>query len=164
MSDRPWTVISAVHSTKLVDFCTKNIHLLNEAKPGLVATHILCQLEDQSQASLLSERLEEVLQAMDGAVPPENKQESRDTAATNGPTTACLVHCAFGISRSASIIAAWLIYTRRCTTLLAAMKQIRTARPEAQPNLGFCAALRALAQCDGNVTAARERLAPSNDS
>eukprot|EP00977_Amphora_coffeiformis_P024357 scaffold15612_cov105-Amphora_coffeaeformis.AAC.2 len=69
----------------------------------------------------------------------------------------CLVHCAFGISRSVSICAAWLI-SRRQLTLSQALQQIRAVRPDAAPNMGFLASLRGLEQCKGNMAAAMERM------
>lgn len=65
-----------------------------------------------------------------------------------------LVHCAKGKSRSAAVCAAWLISRKRCSTVQEAMGIIRKARPEAQPNLGFLAALKAIERHGGDVEAA----------
>ena len=56
-----------------------------------------------------------------------------------------LVHCMQGKSRSATVIAAYLIQTRK-VDLPQAMDIIRNARPGANPNLGFAAQLRAFAK------------------
>ncbi len=47
-----------------------------------------------------------------------------------------LVHCNAGISRSVSIVVAYLMYCRRLS-LSEALGQVITARPKAQPNEGF---------------------------
>lgn len=56
-----------------------------------------------------------------------------------------LVHCMQGKSRSAAIIAAYLIHSTN-VDLPRAMDIIRTARAGAEPNLGFAAQLRAFAR------------------
>lgn len=47
-----------------------------------------------------------------------------------------LVHCDAGISRSTSIVAAYLCWKQRIP-VMEAIRQIQAARPHAQPNLGF---------------------------
>lgn len=54
-----------------------------------------------------------------------------------------LVHCAAGISRSATVVLGWLIIHRNLT-LLEAFGQLFNARPCIWPNDGFMTALRAL--------------------
>lgn len=54
-----------------------------------------------------------------------------------------LVHCYAGVSRSATLVAAYLIL-RRGMTLQEALDTLRAARPTVQPNPGFLAQLRAL--------------------
>jgi hypothetical protein len=147
LSDRRWTVISALHSDKLTDFLSQQFAVLRESHPGLVASHVEWNIEDKSQSAFLSDRLLEILKEIDAAVCV--KDEKR----------ACLVHCAFGISRSAAIVAAWLISRHVVDSLQQAMAQIRAVRPEAMPNLGFVASLRAIEQCGGIVEEAQQRLA-----
>lgn len=57
-----------------------------------------------------------------------------------------LVHCMQGKSRSASIIAAYIIYKGIANDLEEAMQYIRKARPGAEPNLGFATQLRIYAR------------------
>ena len=71
---------------------------------------------------------------------------------------ACLVHCAQGISRSAAVIAAFLLYRKECVTIQEALHTIRLVRSCVQPNIGFLAGLRAIEQCDGNIVAAIDRM------
>lgn len=152
---RRWTVISLLSSPKLADFIQKS---LQEVREVIEVEHFLWEIKDQSQAALISPRLEEVLCRMDQAL-----LDSSASSSSEQPR-ACLVHCAFGVSRSASVCAAWLLSRRRYTTVEDALACIRQARPEIMPNMGFLAGLRALEQCDGDVSAAVERMARHNSN
>lgn len=134
-----WTVVSLLKSPKLLSMVDTQLTVLREE--SIQVSHIQWSLEDRWSADFLCPQLQDVLVAMDEAMTDHG---------------ACLVHCAFGISRSSALCAAWLM-TRRQMSLATALGCIRQARPEAQPNLGFVAALRALEQT-GSVEAARERL------
>lgn len=61
-----------------------------------------------------------------------------DTGLASG--SGVLVHCHAGKSRSCSLVLAWLM-TRRRWPLNRAMEFLRRARPEAEPNAGYLAAL-----------------------
>jgi len=137
-----WTIVSLLKADRLRDFLQKSVNVLRE--DGCTTRHIEWELKDQSKSELISSRLDEILVCLDETL------QSRKSA--------CLVHCAFGISRSAAVIAAYLIWTRKLTTLREAMACIRLVRPEASPNLGFLAALRALEQSEGNVQEAQRRM------
>jgi hypothetical protein len=151
---RAWTVISILSSPKLTGFIHKSLQELKEhgQSVGVVVTHVEWELKDQCQAQLISLRLEEILVHMDQTL----LQSSKDDSHT--PERACLVHCAFGISRSASVCAAWLLSRRRYTTMSEALSCLRKARPEVSPNMGFLAGLLALEKSNGNVQAAMERM------
>ncbi|KAJ4488368.1 protein-tyrosine phosphatase-like protein [Lentinula aciculospora] len=57
-----------------------------------------------------------------------------------------LVHCMMGVSRSATVLSAFLMQSRKlCSTQ--ALELIRTRRPCVQPNYGFLKQLNAFAQC-----------------
>mmetsp|Transcript_12851 Transcript_12851/g.16667 ORF Transcript_12851/g.16667 Transcript_12851/m.16667 type:complete len:188 (-) Transcript_12851:870-1433(-) len=60
--------------------------------------------------------------------------------------TSILFHCMAGKSRSSAFIAAFLIDSCNVKSLQEAMELIRLQRPEAAPNLGFAAQLRAFAR------------------
>lgn len=62
----------------------------------------------------------------------------------SGPDYPVLVHCAMGVSRSASVVAAHLMYHRHRPTLSEALIHLKRARPIVYPNRGFLAQLREL--------------------
>jgi len=69
-----------------------------------------------------------------------------------------LVHCVAGVSRSSSVILAFLVKHRGYRLAEAAM-QVKRARPVAYPNIGFWAALRDLEQrVKGECTISEESL------
>lgn len=155
LPDRQWTIISVLKSEKLSEFLRRQITIMEDSHPGLVHLHLEWDLPDNSQANFLfSERLDQILQEIDDAV--------ADGIADSSIKRACLVHCAFGISRSAAVCAAWLMHSSQDRqlplSLESAIAQIRAVRPDASPNIGFLASLRALEQCRGNLQAARERM------
>ncbi|KDN53136.1 hypothetical protein K437DRAFT_289675 [Tilletiaria anomala UBC 951] len=65
-------------------------------------------------------------------------------------TGTVLVHCQAGISRSATLVAAYLMWRRGISTS-AALELIRARRPQADPNSGFVAQLELYEQCDHQV-------------
>jgi hypothetical protein len=146
-----WTIVSVLQSPKLLLYAKMAIKDTQHAHSDLIIVSEEWTLADQSQAALLSSRLSEILSLIDDAVLQAGKDDENDRR------HCCLVHCAFGVSRSAAVCAAWLISRRGCT-LSQAMEKIRTARPDASPNIGFIAGLRALEQCNGNVQEAILRM------
>ncbi len=54
-----------------------------------------------------------------------------------------LVHCEFGVSRSATVVAAYLMHARGCG-VDAALQFLRTRRPKVKPNPGFLEELQRL--------------------
>ena len=136
---RNWTVITILFSNRMVKLaCDVLAHSNAE-----VHEHVVWVLSDTVRSNLLSEHhLLRVFGILDKA----------------NSHNACLVHCAQGVSRSVAVCTAWLLSSRRHKTLSQALERIRHVRPIANPNLGFLAALRALEQCEGDVSKARERL------
>lgn len=145
---RSWTVISVLNSALLKDFVQKCLDE-TECDTARVENRVEWDLPDLSRAEFLSPRLDDILRIIDSVI-----MTSSDA---NHPR-ACLVHCAFGISRSASVIAAWLLSRRKFRTLEETMNCLRRARQKVSPNVGFLSMLRALEQCEGNVSAAMERM------
>ncbi len=136
---RKWSIITLLSSNQMVKV---TCDLLSKSK-ATVQEHIVWILRDEPQEELLSEvHLRRIFALLD-------KAQTQD---------ACLIHCAKGSSRSVSVCAAWLLYSQKFSTLEAALMRIRRVRPNANPNLGFLASLRALEQCEGNVTKARDRM------
>jgi predicted protein tyrosine phosphatase len=136
---RKWSVISILSSNQMIKMTSDML----SKSTAPVQEHIVWILRDDVQAELLSElHLRRIFAILD-------QTNSQD---------ACLIHCSKGSSRSVSACAAWLLYSRKFTTLESALTRIRRVRPNASPNLGFLASLRALEQCHGNLTNARERM------
>ena len=69
-----------------------------------------------------------------------------------------VVHCHAGISRSASIVIAYLLYARICTTFLEANQFVKERRRRICPNFGFCGELERYS----NELAAARALAPQD--
>lgn len=69
-------------------------------------------------------------------------------------SSAVLVHCASGISRSASICCAWLIH-RQKISYNDAVNTVRGGRPFAMPNAGFAQQLQCLEKYDGDIARSR---------
>eukprot|EP00965_Chrysotila_dentata_P122377 4045015-Pleurochrysis_carterae.AAC.2 len=61
----------------------------------------------------------------------------------------CLVHCNAGISRSASLVIAYLLSRGLAADYDSALEAVRKNRPSAKPNQGFEAQLRAMAAKQG---------------
>jgi predicted protein tyrosine phosphatase len=164
-----WTVVTVLNSSRLISL-TRTL-LRGRIAEG-TCRHVVWELEDKSGAVFLSRRLKSILAEIDSALSlqrPADDDASRKHLddEENGrrscllqkqPTkSACLVHCAQGVSRSVSVVAAWLI-SRKHASLQDALDVIRNARPEAMPNMGFIASLRALEQCNGDLDLAMERM------
>ena len=67
--------------------------------------------------------------------------EQSQLSLTNGGGYSCLVHCAAGVSRSATIVLAYIMRKLR-VSLSEALTLLRADRPCVQPNLGFMFQLR----------------------
>lgn len=143
-----WTIISALSSQRLLETVDVQVESMKKDKQ---VNHIVWEVADKANAAFVGERLEEILTVMDGSLRDDGNVD--DSA-----SSAVLVHCAFGVSRSAAICAAWLI-SRRQYKVSQALDLIRQARPVASPNIGFLANLRAIETCNGDIRLAEERLA-----
>jgi protein-tyrosine phosphatase len=135
-----WTIISILDSEKLIRLSQALMAQSSNIR------HTIWNLPDRGSADFLSDRLSTILDLIDESLP------SRET-----PKKGCLVHCAQGISRSAAVCAAWYM-SRKKASLEQALAIIRQVRPQALPNLGFIACLRAIEQCHGDIQAARNRM------
>ncbi|KAL7574561.1 hypothetical protein ACA910_015911 [Epithemia clementina (nom. ined.)] len=161
-----WTIISLVQSPKLVYFTQTAVAELRQSH-GLEVEHVLWEMADKANEPFLCERLIQVLNAMDEGmerrrIKPDNangyQHDSREENSSCRQRQRqhhhhVLVHCAFGISRSVSVCAAWLLSRPQPPlTLNAALAQIRAVRPDAMPNMGFLANLRSIEQAKGDIT------------
>lgn len=150
---RHWTVISILESPSLVNL-TKQ--LLKESIDAGRCTHIVWKLPDTCQAPFLSKTLETILKQIDEGIRTDD-----DDGASTTSTKTCLIHCAKGVSRSAATCAAWLMTRKHqdCSTVQEALTWIRNrGHTQVSPNMGFLASLRALEQCQGDVSKAMVRM------
>lgn len=109
--------------------------------------HIVWELEDKNDSAFFCDKLLDILGAMDGIILQKDNKSSDNV----------LVHCAMGVSRSVTLCATWIM-TRQRRSLQDTMDMIRLVRPEAMPNMGFIATLRALEASDYDIEKARKRL------
>ena len=131
---KEWTIITILSSKRLIQLASS---MLSGVR---VKHHVIWRLDDCPKADLLSEEhLGKICLLLDHS-------------------EACLIHCAKGVSRSVAVCVAWMLVKHKCTTVEQALQTIRQVRPEANPNLGFLACLRALEQCSGDIQRARKRL------
>jgi protein-tyrosine phosphatase len=72
------------------------------------------------------------------------------------PTGSVLVHCAAGVSRSATVVIAYLM-VRKNMLLKDALEHVQRARPIVCPNPGFMEQLKEVERCQGNISLAKER-------
>lgn len=128
-----------LHSKKITHILTvgKDLVVKNNKKPF---THSQISIADQPNESILK-ILGEAIYFIDKAF--------------NEPNSNILVHCKFGISRSVSVIVAWLVVKGHCPNVTSALSMIRKDRPYAKPNPGFHAQLLQLEKCNGDIEKAQ---------
>lgn len=82
-----------------------------------------------SEPRLLRERRYLALPVLDTAAPtPEQMQQGVDWIESALADGRVYVHCALGHGRSATLVAAWFLATRRCATVAEAEAQIKAVR------------------------------------
>lgn len=116
-------------------------------------SHTSIAIDDHPAANLF-EALPLAFEAIDAVL---LGQEGGDGGITGG----VLVHCASGVSRSAATCVAWLM-TRRQLGFEDALRQVRSARPRANPNVGFMRALEILETNEGNLDEASKKFLEVN--
>jgi len=104
------------------------------------AEHAVVAINDAPSESIL-DHLEDALTFLDDCLAK--------------PAGAVLVHCAAGVSRSVSVVVAYLI-TRRKMKLEDALDKVKALRPIAFPNRGFMQQLAELDRQGGDIAKARE--------
>lgn len=105
--------------------------------------HVVFTLEDKANADLLS-ILPSALAAIDDALGAHEPEPTATQVSDDSPERICLVHCFKGMSRSVSVIIAYLLsrHPDRFKTFDEALCHVRNERPVACPNVGFALALR----------------------
>jgi hypothetical protein len=180
-----WTIITILNSSKLLRLVRtivlryRNSSNSNNSSPPNceIVRHVEWILPDSIPANFLSPQLvnivEMIQQALHSPHQDEEQLQLHGTTTTRNDipsspkrrimTNACLVHCAQGVSRSAAVVAAWLLYSKEACTTQQALHIIREVRPNVQPNIGLLAGLHAIERCHGNIDAAMLRIQQPND-
>jgi predicted protein tyrosine phosphatase len=158
-----WTVVTILNDPKLLQLVRALLSRYESSPVCDVSSHIEWKLPDTPHADFLSPMLLTVIDAIHKGCRPASHREQLANDTTKGTTRrACLVHCAQGISRSAAVLAAWLLSTAEVKALPDAMASIRSVRPNVRlTNLALLASLRAIEQCQGNIPAAILRMTPT---
>jgi predicted protein tyrosine phosphatase len=173
-----WTIVTILNSSKLLRL-VRTIVLQYRSSPNCeIVRHVEWILPDSIQANFLSPQLVNIVemiqqQALHSPHQDEEQLQLVGTTTTtrndipSNPkrmiiTNACLVHCAQGVSRSAAVVAAWLLYSKEASTAQQALHIIREVRPHVQPNIGLLACLHAIERCHGNIDAAMLRIQQPN--
>ena len=133
-------------------------HVLSVLRtPGLTfpqpLQHLTIPIDDTSDAFLL-DHLDDAVRWIRDALGP-----NQEDGAEGGQGGHVLVHCVWGMSRSASVVVAFLIAARGMP-LYAALRILRARRPVARPNEGFMAQLQAFER----ATRLRETRARENSA
>ncbi|TFL02049.1 hypothetical protein BDV98DRAFT_566586 [Pterulicium gracile] len=115
--DHPLTRANA-NATSLGECSTSTIH---DSKPEI--QHLAISVQDSEYAEILP-------------FLPRACTFIHEALSAKGARNRVLVHCVMGVSRSATVIAAYLMKTRRISHL-AAISLIRQRRPVVHPNYGF---------------------------
>lgn len=149
--NKSWTVISVLGSEKLVSMC--NFMIQDAKNTKRCQRHIIWKLADKNDSKFFCDELVDIIRVMDEII-LQKKDKSSDSV---------LVHCAMGVSRSVTLCAIWIMIRQRLS-LQDTMEMIRLVRPEAMPNMGFIASLRALEASDFDIQKARKRLGQDGDS
>jgi hypothetical protein len=126
--------------------------------------HVRINIDDHPMANFLevAEKCREIIKrvAPEGTVTSTKKEETKrsdDNANIEDKisTTAILVHCASGISRSAAAVMVWLMDPNRSANPLSledALAAVKINRPLAKPNQGFIGQLRMLEKNGGVIS------------
>jgi hypothetical protein len=178
-----WTIITILNSSKLLRLVRtillryRNSSSNTSSPPNCeVVRHVEWTLPDSVPANFLSPQLVNIVEMIQQALHSPHQDEEQlqlhgTTTTRNGipssptrriMTNACLVHCAQGVSRSAAVVAAWLLYSKEASTAQQALHIIREVRPNVQPNIGLLAGLHAIERCHGNIDAAMLRIQQPN--
>ncbi len=136
---------------------------LSVVVPDFILEHCVVEVDDHPGANFLDSAAQQCKDFIDTAQTAasslnsgteEGGEEHHTTSehSSSFPPPCVLVHCASGISRSASAIITWLMDPRRGLTLNDALAAIRTNRPAIHPNIGFMMQMQILEKHGGNLT------------
>uniref|UniRef100_A0A7S2EFX3 Uncharacterized protein n=2 Tax=Ditylum brightwellii TaxID=49249 RepID=A0A7S2EFX3_9STRA len=145
------TILTLLSSSRLKNFARDCVDKQKEKleSKGIAIHHIVVDLKDNCDPNFLSGPLPLAVDKIDDAMCL--------SSSISGVHKYCLIHCAKGESRSVAVAAAWLML-RRGLTLQDALAKVKRARPNANPNLGFVAALHAIEASNNDIDQAAKRL------
>lgn len=145
------TVLTLLSSPMLKNFardCVSKQREQLQTRKDVSIQHIVVDMKDDSDPGFISGPLPKAIEAIDKAL---------GTNAESSTRKYCLVHCAKGESRSVTVVAAWLML-RKGFSMQTALAEVRKARPNANPNLAFIAALHAIEASENDLEKAAKRL------
>ena len=149
----------ALSARQITRILTVAASLKLEPPPPPGVEHVAVSLMDHPREALLRPSvLPRALDFINAAAADAAAAAASAGDASNGSgarAPALLVHCAAGVSRSASAVVAWLMTPPRKLRYADALRLVRRARPCAHPNVGFAEQLRVLEAHGGELGAAR---------
>lgn len=117
--------------------------------------HCIVEIDDHPRANFLDVAACQCRDFINDAFAAASKYHVGAAAAAAGGThhpPSILVHCASGVSRSATAILTWLMDPKQGFSLNEALASIRTNRPTINPNIGFMMQMQVLEKNHGDLS------------
>ncbi|KAL9655066.1 hypothetical protein ABK040_008848 [Willaertia magna] len=97
--------------------------------------YLKIDLKDELEENLL-EYIDKCVSFIENALDIDNKEKNNNNTNNNNQINKCYVHCKAGVSRSASMVIAYLMKSRKLN-VDEALEFVRSKRPQVCPNLSF---------------------------
>ena len=159
--------------TRILTVASGRLNVSKATLPPCVNEHCTVGIDDHPRANFLNDAAEQCCEFINAAHADFESYMKKDIGTNNSSLhdktpPSILVHCASGVSRSATAILIWLMSrssepsntttttttlrpTNQRQTLDEALGSIRQLRPTIHPNIGFMMQLGILDQCNGDL-------------